>query len=83
MELVAARLRDDVDDAAERAAVLGLVAARLDLDLLDELVVDGLALDSLEDVRRVDAVDGPLVLGRGRAVDRQRERASLRVARGR
>ena len=34
MKLVAARLRDDVDDAAERPAVLGLVAAGLDLDLL-------------------------------------------------
>ena len=48
VELVAAGLRDDVDDAAERAAVLGLVAAGLDLDLLHELVVDRLALDALE-----------------------------------
>ena len=67
---VSAGLGDDIDDAAERPAILGLIAARLDLDLLDELVVDRLALNAFQDVRRVDAVDDPLVLGRGRTVDR-------------
>src|SRR5207253_10955088 len=76
----AARLGDDVDDTAGRAAVLGLVAARLDLDLLDELAVDGLALEPLDDVGRVDAVDQEEVLRRGRAVDRDRERTPLRLA---
>ncbi len=56
-----------------------LVAARLDLDLVDELVVDGLALEALDDVGRVDAVDDPLVLDGGRPVDRQSERPSLRL----
>ena len=80
MELVAAGLRDDVDHAAERPAVLGLVAAGLDLDLLDELAVDGLALEAFDDVGRVDAVDDVLVLDGCRAVYCQRERASLRLA---
>ena len=80
MEFVATRFRDDVDDAAERPAVLRLVAARLDLDLLDELVVDGLPLNPLEDVGRVDAVDDPLVLGGRRPIDRQRERTALCIA---
>ena len=48
MKLISPGLRDDVDEAFESAAVLGLVAARLDLDLLHELVVDRLALDSLK-----------------------------------
>ena len=80
VELVAARLRDDVDDAARVAAVLGLVAARLHFDFLDELVVDVLALEALDDVRRVDAVDQEQVLRRGRPVDRDRQRTALRLA---
>ena len=80
MELVAPRLRDDVDDPAGRASELGLVAAGLDLDLLDELVVDDLALDSAVDLVRVDSVDHEHVLRGGRAVDREREPPALRVA---
>ena len=67
-------------DAAGVTAVLGLVARGLDFDFLDELVVDVFALDALDDVRRVDAVDQEAVLGRGRAVDRDRERAALGLA---
>src|SRR5204863_573028 len=80
VELVAPRLRDDVDDPAGRASELGLVAAGLDLDLLDELVVDDLALDSAVDLVRVDSVDHEHVLRGGRAVDREREPPALRVA---
>ncbi len=80
MELVAALLRDDVHDAAGVPAVLGLVAAGLDLDLLHELGVDRLALEPLDDVRRVDAVDQEEVLGRGGAVDREGERPPLGLA---
>ena len=69
VELVAARLRDHVDDAAGRAAVLGLVAAGLDVDLLDELEVELLALEAVLGAGRVDAVDVERVLGAGRAVD--------------
>ena len=36
MPFVAAPLLDDVDYAAHGAAILGLIAARLDLDFLDE-----------------------------------------------
>ena len=80
VELVSTRLRDDVDDAARVAAVLGLVAARLHLDFLDELVVDVLALEALDDVRRVDAVDQEQVLRRRRPIDRDRQRTALRLA---
>src|SRR5262249_61986133 len=70
VELVATGLRDDVDHAAQRSPVLGLIAAELDLDLLDELVVEGLALVAQLDAGRVDAVDDVLVLERRGAVDR-------------
>src|SRR5262249_60531895 len=70
VELVATGLGDDVDHAAQRPPVLGLVAAELDLDLLDELVVEGLALVAQLDAGRVDAVDDVLVLERRGAVDR-------------
>ena len=69
MVLVAARLGDDVDDAARRAAELGLVAAGLDLELLDELVVELLALCAVLDAARHDAVDDEGVFEAGRAVD--------------
>jgi len=39
MELVAPGTGQDVDDAAQGAAVLGVVAARLELDLLDEVIL--------------------------------------------
>ncbi len=77
---VIARLGDHVDDAAERAAVLGLVAAGLDLDFLDELPVDRLPLEAADDVGRVDTVDDELVLHGGGPVDSQRQGPSLSVA---
>src|SRR5262249_46362597 len=77
VELVPAGLRDHVDHAAGVATFLGLVAAGLDFDFLNELVVDVFALDALDDVRGVDTVDDETVLGRGRAVDRDREGAAL------
>ncbi len=80
VELVAAGLGDHVDHAAGIAAVLRLVAARLDLDFLDELPVEGLALEPLDDVGRVDAVDQEQILRRGRTVNRDRERAALGLA---
>ena len=80
MQRVASRLRDDVDDATDRPAVLRLEAARLDLELLDGLVVECLSLDSQHDVGRADAVDRPLALGGGRSVDRKRDRSPLRGA---
>ena len=69
VKLVAARLRDDVDDAARRPAEFRLVAAGLDLDLLDEFVVELLALGPVLDAGRVDAVDDEPVLEPGGAVD--------------
>jgi hypothetical protein len=78
-KLVAARLRDDVDDAAGRVAVLRAIAVGLDLDLLDELVVDDLALQAADDVGRVDAVDDEAVLRGRRTVDRQRRGAALPI----
>src|SRR5665811_276130 len=80
MKLVSARLRDDVDDTAERATVFGLVAAGLDLDLLDELVVDGLALEAADDGGRVDTVNDPELLRRRGAVDRESQRPALCIA---
>src|SRR4029453_6652380 len=71
VKLIPARFGDDVDDASKSPAVLGLIAARLDFDLLDELVVDGFALNAFVDVGRVDAIDDPAVFGRGRAIDRE------------
>ncbi len=72
--VVAAGLRDDVDDAAGRAAVLGLVPARLDVELLDELVVELLALRAVLDAIRQNAVDHEGVLESRRAVDGDRVR---------
>ena len=80
VKLVAARLGDDVDHAAERPTVLGRVAAGLDLDFLDELAVDRLPLEAPDDVGRVDTVDDELVLHGGGPVDGQRQGPSLSIA---
>jgi hypothetical protein len=73
MKVVAARPGAHIDDPAQGASIFGLVAACLDLDLLDELDIDGLTLDSLQNVGRVDSIDDPQVLrGRG-PVDRECE----------
>src|SRR6266508_4695823 len=80
MKLVATGLGDDVDDAAGGPAKLGLVAAGLDLDLLDELTVDDLALHAAHDAVRMDAVDDELVFGGCRPIDRQRQTAPLPIA---
>src|SRR5262249_13255501 len=68
--LVTSGLRDDVDHAAQSPSVLGLVAAEFDFNLLDERVVQGLALVAQLDSGRVDAVNDVLVLQRRGAVDR-------------
>jgi hypothetical protein len=81
VESVAARLRDHVDDAAGGAAVLGFIASRLDVDLLDELEVQLLALDSVLHVGRVDAVDEVGVLGARGAVDGQTRLVAVGVVR--
>src|SRR6185436_15653940 len=68
-ELVAARLRDRADDAAKRAAVLGLDAARLDLDflqILEDRVLTGAAVDQAVGIH---AVHREAVLRPARAVD--------------
>ena len=80
VKLVAPRFGDDVDDPAQSAAVLGLISARLHLDLLHELAVDCLALHPLQDVGRVDSIDDPLMLDGRRTVDRKGERATLRLS---
>jgi hypothetical protein len=80
MKLVTTRLRDDVDHAAERPSVFRLIPAGLDLDFLDELPVDRLPLEAADDIRRIDTIDDELVLDGRRAVHRQRQGASLRVA---
>jgi hypothetical protein len=80
VELVAAGLGDDVDDAAGRAPELRFVAAGLDVDRLDELEVELLALEAVFGAGGVDAVDVEDVLGAGRAVDGDRRlRGVLRV----
>src|SRR5262249_38105756 len=60
-------------------SVFGFVAARLDVDLLNELVVEVLALESILDARRVDAVDEERVFCARGTVDR--DRILRRVAR--
>ena len=79
VKLVAARFRDDVDDAAGRAAELRFVAAGLHVDFADELEVELLPLEAVLHVRGVDAVDEVRVLGAGRAIDG--DRRLLAVAR--
>ena len=76
-ELVRARLGHDVDDAAGRAAVLGVVAAGDDLGLVDELVRE-VRRDATEaGVRRVDTLDDVRVLTGGRAGKRDAVRVRL------
>ena len=70
MKRVAALPRDDVDDPAQRAAELGLVAAGLDLDFVDEFEGHVLAAGAGQDVADVRAVDVEHVFQAGRAVDR-------------
>ncbi len=77
VELVAARPRDDVDDAAHRAAVFGVVAGGRDLDLLEQLEDDVLRLAAVVEVRDVRAVDVEHVLRPGRAVHGQAGRVGL------
>ena len=72
VEVVAAGLRDDVDDAAGGAAVLGLVTAGLDLELLDELVVEIFPLRAVLDAVGDHAVDDEPVLEARRPVDDHR-----------
>ena len=80
MELVGAGLGDDVDDAARRTAVLGVVAAGDDLGLLDELVGQVGRQQAEARVGRVDALDDVRVLDRGRAAQRRAVEVVLRPA---
>src|SRR6185312_9978267 len=57
LELVRARARDGVDDAAGGAAELHRVAARLDLELLVKRVRHRGEADAVVEVRDVEAVD--------------------------
>ncbi len=68
---VAARLGDHVDHAAEGAAVLGLVAAGLDLDLVDEVERDAGPGPALGRVGGVELVDHVAVLERRGTHDRR------------
>src|SRR5262249_31593458 len=78
-ELIRARLRDDVDDAARRATELGVVTAGDDLGLLNELVRQ-VRRDAAEaGVRRVDTFDDVHVLGRAGARERDTELVVLRA----
>lgn len=81
-ELVAAGQRRDVDDAAGGAAVLGVVAAGDDLDLLDEVVDDRRTDRAVLEAGGVDAVDDVLVLERGRARERHAHAVALRAGGG-
>ncbi len=68
VERIAARLGDHVDDGAGRAAELRRIAAALDVDRLDELEVELLALEAVFAAGGVDAVDEEDVLVAARAV---------------
>ncbi len=66
VESVAAGAGDDVDHPAHRAAELSLVAAGLDLDLVEEVEVDLLRHRPVLEMGRIDSVDKENVLrGRG------------------
>ena len=68
--LVAARLGDRADDAAERRAVLGGVAARLGLHVVStKSTGSGLPDVPLQEIGRVDAVDHEAIVGAAGAVD--------------
>ena len=70
MEVVTTALGDDVHDGAGRTAELGLVAAALDFNFLDEVLEQGGALDAVGRVVHLHAVDDVVALGRARAVER-------------
>ena len=63
MRLVASRLGDDVDHAPARAPVLRLVPARLDLDLLDEILQQRSPYRAEAGVGDVYSVDDVVALG--------------------
>src|ERR1700687_1190675 len=69
MPFVAAPLLDDVDHATHRAAIFGLVAARLDLDFLDEFENDVLPDTAVLNFRSVESFDEVGVLGISRAIN--------------
>jgi len=71
MELVAARTHGSVDHAAGAAPELDRVAARLDLELVEEAERGGRIALAPVDVGDVQAVDVDLVLRDGRAAERQ------------
>ena len=82
-EQVRAALRDDAHDAARRAAEFRRITGRLDLHLLDEVGEERRRGDAGPEVRRVDAIEVELVLGGGRAVDRDPAASALLVRAGR
>ncbi len=81
--VVRAALGDDVDHATRRAAELRRVAARLDLDLFDEVGNDVLARRAALQVGGLDAVDDVAVFAGAGAVDRQAAELVLAVGAGR
>ena len=83
LEAVRAALGHHVDDATERAAELGVVAARLDLDFVEEVGNDALARHAALQVRGLDAVDDEPVLASARAIDRQTTELAFVVGAGR
>jgi hypothetical protein len=83
VEVVAAGARNHVDYATGRAAELGGIARRLDLDFLYEVEGHPLALHARLGVGRLDAVDDEAVLAGGRSVDRNAVRLGLEVGAGR
>ena len=69
--------RNGVDHTAQRATVLGLETACLDLDLVDEVHLKVLTDASLLDVRGIDAVNQVHVFRVARAIDLKAVRGAL------
>ena len=83
MPVVRAALGQDVDDATRRAAVFGGVAARLDLNLVEEVGDHALALSAVLNVGGLDSVDDETVFAGARAVDRDAAQLVFLVRTGR
>src|SRR5947207_14465441 len=71
MKFIAATLRDDIEYAACRLAVLGAVCACLNLDLLHELEWEICSRTTECRVRSVDPVENVIVFRTRRAADRR------------
>ena len=78
VELVRAGLRDDVDDPSQRAADLGLVVVRLDLELLDSVDDGRHRIGAGEGALVVDPVEHEEVAAVVLAVDRREDEGGAR-----